>query len=114
MRNSKKQKNLVKVPRGSVSLHNNVKDRLSLKKGLQLAKDLGLKRVDDGGVPAGAVIRIIAPTQPRGPLTRVNGMTGKVVGFKEKGGNELVIVDVNVGGRNAKHYVPYSYICLLD
>lgn len=113
MRNNKKHKHLKEVARGSISLQNSVKDRLSLKRGLQLAKELNLKLADKS-LANSEIVRVIAPTQPRGPLSRVNGMVGKVVGFKEKGGNDLVIISVNIDGRTAKYHIPYAYVRLIN
>lgn len=107
-----KPKNLAVVPRREISLHNNVKDRLSLKRGLLLAEELKLKRAD-ASLQANTIVRVIAPTQPRGPLSRVNGMVGKVVGFKEKGENTMAIVNINVDNRTSNHIIPYNYIRIL-
>ena len=114
MRTSKKHKHrLVEIPRSTLSLQNSVKDRLSLKKGLQLADDLNLKLASKP-LSVNMVVRVIAPTQPRGPLSRVNGMVGKVVGFKEKSGHDLVNISINIDGRTAKYHVPYTYIRLIN
>ena len=111
MRIAKKQRRLLEIPRGAQSLHNNIKNRLSLKKGLQLAKDLKLDPIlSCQSISADTIVRIIAPTQPRGPLSRVNGMVGKVVEFKKKGINYLVVVTININGKTSKYHVPYSFI----